>query len=185
MAELLLDATHFSQARVLFEPNAIVAEIRTHPRVHLGRALGRLAVGVKPVPPLLGLGIGHPDLFGRAGQIGFANPHGTDLVVVGVRLLELAQMATLQDQGAALDRGQGAHHLETVPGSFQHDQILGAGVLLGPALELAQRHFVKRFLHEGGGRSRSPDQGRREAVRVRVQANHALDKFGFFVHVSS
>ena len=136
---------------------------------------------MEPVAPLLGFGIGHPDLFGRAGQIGLGNAYGADLVVVGVGLLELAQLATLQNQGPTLDGRQAAHHLEAVARSLQHNQILGGGVLLGPALQLAHRHFVEGLLHDGRCRSRPPDGCRRESVRVRVQANHPLDNICFWI----
>ena len=76
LANLRLDLCDLGQARARFEPHAIVTEVRAQPRLHLRGAFGGLAVGVKPVPPLLGLGIGHPDLFGRAGQVGFADAHG-------------------------------------------------------------------------------------------------------------
>ena len=89
-------------------------------------------MGVKPVSPLLGSGIRHPNGFGRAGQVGFADAHGADFIIIGVGLLELAQVATLQDQGFALDGRQAAHHLKAVARSFQHKQIFGGGILFGP-----------------------------------------------------
>jgi hypothetical protein len=99
------------------------------------------------------------------------------------RLLELAHLATLQDLGLAPEGGQGAHHLEAVARSFQHDQILGDGMLLGPACKLRHRHFVEYFFHHGG-RGRGATQGRGgETVRVSVQANHPLDNFCFFIHL--
>ncbi len=135
-----------------------------------------LAVRVKPVSPLLGFAVWHPDLFGRAGQVGLANAHGAELVIVSMRLLEFAQLTTLQNQGSALDSRQAPHHLEAVAGSLQHDQVLGGGVLLGPTWQLAHRHFIEDFLHDGCRRSGPPDHGCREAVGVSVQTDHSLDR---------
>ena len=82
-----------------------------------------------------------------------------------------------QDLGLTPEGGQRAHDLEAVARSLQHDQVLGGGVLLGPARQLRHRHLVKDlFLHGGGGR-RAPQDRRGEAIRVRIKANHPLDKF--------
>src|SRR5512140_3931874 len=82
------------------QADAIVAQVGLEPIAYLSGAFDRLAMGVKPVATFLGLGIGHPDLLGGPGQVGLANAHGADLVIVGVGLLELAQMATFQDFGS-------------------------------------------------------------------------------------
>ena len=142
-------------------------------------------VGVEPVPPLLGFGVGHPDLFGRAGQVGLANAHGANLVIVGMRLLELAHLDALQDLGLTPSGGQRAHHLEAVARSLQHDQILGRGVLLGPTRELSQGHFVIDLFHHGGGGRRAAQHRRREAIRVSVKADHPLDRVCFIIHLMS
>ena len=107
---------------------------------------------MEPVAPFLGFGIRHPDGFGGASQISLADAHGADLVIVGMSFLELAHLATLQHQGFALDGRQRAHDLEAVARSFQHEQVLGRGMLLGPARQLGQRHLVKRLFQHGGGR---------------------------------
>ena len=172
-----LDLPGLGQASARFEPHAIVTEVRAQPRLHLRGAFGGLAVSVEPIPPFLGFGVGHPDLFGCAGQVGLADAHRADLVVVSVRLLKLTHLATLQDLGLAPGGGQRAHHLEAVARSLQHDQILGGGVLLGPTRELSHRHLVEGFLDLGGcGRGAVQDR-RGEAVRVSVKADHPLDKF--------
>ena len=138
-----------AQACALGQAHPVVAEVGEQARAQLRGALAGLAVGVEPVPPLLGFGIGHPDLLGGAGQISLADAHGADFVVIGVRLLELAQMAALQDLGLTRQRRQAAHHLKAVARGFQHEQVLGVAVLAGPTLQLAHRHFVKGLFHHG------------------------------------
>ena len=88
---------------------------------------------MKPVAPFLGFKVGNSHLFGSASQVGFGNAPRTDFVIIGMGLFELAQMATLQHEGSALDGQENAHDLKAVAGSFQHDQILGGGVILGLA----------------------------------------------------
>ena len=107
LANLRFDLPGLGQACARFEPHAIVTEVRAQPRLHLRGAFGGLAVSVEPIPPFLGFGVGHPDLFGRAGQVGLADAHRAELVVVRVRLLQLAQLATLQDLGRAPGGGRG------------------------------------------------------------------------------
>src|SRR3989442_15011730 len=55
-------------------------------------------------------------------------------------------------------------------------------VLLGPTLELGNRHFVKYFLRHCCSRSRSPEQRGGETVRVRVKTDHPLDKHCVIIH---
>jgi len=102
------------QRRAFGQSHALIAEIGKEAVAHLGGAFDGFPMGMKPVAPFLGFGIRHPDGFGGAGQIRLADPHGTDLVVVGMRFLKLAQLATLQDQGLALNGSQSAHDLEAV-----------------------------------------------------------------------
>ena len=160
------------QRCALLEPHAVVAEIGEEAVAHLGGALDGLAVGMEPVAPFLGLGIGHPDDLGGAGQISLADAHGADLVVVGVGFLELAHLAAFQHQRLAPDGRQRAHDLEAVARGFQHEQVLGGGVLFGPAGELGHGHFVKYLFGQGLGRGLAPQQRGGEGVGVGVQADH-------------
>jgi len=183
LADLRRHRDVLSQARAFREAHPVVAQIGLQAVTHLGGALDRLAVRVKPVPPFLGLGIRHPHRLGRARQVGLADAHRADLVVVGMRLLELAQLATLQDQRATSDRRQAAHDLEAVAAGLQQHQISVGGVLLGPTGQPGHRHFVEQFLHDGRRRGGTPNQRGRETVRVSVEANHPLDRVFVFLHV--
>ena len=60
------------------------------PVAQLGGAFGGLAMGMEPVPALLGAQIGHPDRLGRAGQISFANAHGAQTILLLIPLLVIA-----------------------------------------------------------------------------------------------
>jgi len=184
LADLLLGRTGLGQATVGFEAHSVVTEIGAQPGAELSGALGGLAVSVKPVAPLLSFQVGHPDFFGGARQVGFADAHGADLVVVGMRLLELAQMTALQDLGLAPDRREGAHDLEAVARSFQDNQICFGGVLFGPARQPAHGDPVIDFFHDRSGRGWPPDHRAGETVRVSVQADHSLDRFDWCVHIT-
>ena len=116
----------------------MIAQIREDAIAHLSGPFDTLAVGMEQIPPFLGFGVRNPNLFGGTSQVRFANAHRANLIIVGVSLLEFADVATLQDPRLALDGGQAAHHLETVTGGFQHEEVLGGGVLLGPTLELGR-----------------------------------------------
>ena len=91
-------------------------------------------------------------------------------------LLQLAQLATLQNKGFALDGCQAPDHLEAITGSFQHKEVLGRGVPSGPGLELSQWHSVEDFFAEGLRRSLTPEHRRSEAVGMSVKADHSLDR---------
>ena len=162
----------FGQPRVAGQTDAVVAQIGAEPVAHLRGAFDRFAVSVEPVAPFLGLGIGHPDDLGGAGQVGFADAHGTDLVVVGVRLLELAQMAALQHPRLAPDGRQRADDLEAVARSLQQHEVLGGGVLLGPGSEASHRHLVEDFLHHRAGRGGPAQDGSGETIGMSVQPDH-------------
>src|SRR4051812_20568627 len=82
-------------------PPPPVAEIRENAVLHLGGAFDSFAMGVKQIPTLLGFEVGNPDNPRRAGQVGFANAHSADSVIIGVRFLEFAQLAALQNQSCA------------------------------------------------------------------------------------
>ena len=138
---------------------------------------------MEPITPLLRFEVRNPNLFGGARQIGFANAHGADFIVIGVSFLEFAHLATLQDQRFAVDGGQGSDDLEAVAGGFEHEEVLGGGVLLGPTLELGHRHFVKHFFGDRCGRGWSPEQRGGETVRVRVKTDHPLDKRCIMIHL--
>ena len=62
LADLLFGLAWLGSDACLFEPHAVVAQIGAQPGAHLGGALGRFAMGMEPVAPLLGLEIGHPDV---------------------------------------------------------------------------------------------------------------------------
>jgi len=182
LAELGWGLRAFGQARALFEPHAIITQIGKQTAADLRGALDSFAMGVKPVASFLGFRIRHPDLFGRAGQVGLADAHRADFVIVGVGFLELAQVTTLQDQSLAPNGSQRPNHLKAVARSLQHHQVPGGGVLLGPALELGHRHFVKHLFGHRLRRSLSSQHGGRKGVRVSIQANHPLDSIRIFVH---
>jgi hypothetical protein len=102
-----------------------------------------------------------------------------------MRLLELAHLDALQDLGWAPNGRQRAHYLEAVTRGFQHDQILGGGVLLGPTRELSQGHLVIDLFHHGGGGRRAAQHRCGEAIRVSVKADHPLDRVCFIIHFMS
>ena len=79
-----------SQVRAFLQADPIIAEVRAKPILHLGRALDRLFMGMKPVASLLGFEIGNPNRLGRACQVSFGNTHRADPVVIGVGLFEFA-----------------------------------------------------------------------------------------------
>src|SRR5437867_3081275 len=172
-----------AMAEVGCQAHAIIAQIREEAIAHLGGPFDTLAMRVEPITPLLRFEVWNPNFFGGARQIGFANAHGADLIIIGVSFLQFAHLATLQDQRFALDRRQASDYLEAVTGGLQHEEILGAGVLLGPTLELGHRHFVKHFLGHRCSRSWSPEQRRREGVRVGVKTDHPLDKRCIIIHL--
>jgi hypothetical protein len=88
--------------------------------------------------------------------------------------LEFAHLATLQDQGLAMDRRQCAHDLEAVAGGLQHEQVLGRRVVLRPLGQAADGNFVEQFFRQRVGRGRSLEHSGGERIRVRVKANHPL-----------
>src|SRR5256885_12056897 len=142
-------------------------------------------MSMEEVTAFLSLGIWQPDHSGCARQVSFANAHGTDLVIVGVSFLEPAQMTTLQDQGSAPNGGQSPHHIEAVAGSFQDEEIFGRGVLLGPTEKLCHGHFIEYlFGHRSRWRLTGQERGC-ERIRVRVKANHPLDRVWVIVHIAS
>ena len=96
--------------------------------------------------------------------------------------LELAQMATFQDQGFALDLRQGANDLEAVARSLQDEEVPLGGILLRPGFELAHRYFVIGLLDDRFGRRATLEDRGGEAIRVGVKANHSLDIIWFSVH---
>jgi len=142
LAQLRLGRLGLGQRRAFFQAHAIIAKVGQEPVANLGGAFDRLAMAVEPVAPLLVLGSG-TRRFGRAGQIGLADAHGADFVVVGVSFLELAHLATLQHECLPVHGGQGAHDLKAVAGGFQHKQIGGVRVLFGPLGQLRQRQMVE------------------------------------------
>src|SRR6267142_7142873 len=73
--------------------------------------------------------------------------------------------------------------MEAVARSFQHEQVVCSGVLAGPALKLAQRHFVEDFMGPGFGGSAAAQHRSGETVRVSVQPNHSLDRIVLIVHL--
>lgn len=87
------------QWRAGLEPHAIVTEVGEDAVADLGGAFDGFAMGMEPIAAFLGLGVGDPDGFGRAGQPGFADADGADLIVVGVGLFEFAEVAAFQDVG--------------------------------------------------------------------------------------
>jgi hypothetical protein len=93
-------------------------------------------------------------------------------------------MATLQDQGSASNGSQRAHHLETVAGSFQHNQVFFSGVFFGPGLELPKRYLVEHFFHYGACGRWTTQGRRRETVRVRIKTDHPLDNIRIRVHLN-
>src|SRR6266849_11080615 len=103
----------------------MIAKIREKAVVHLGGPFDTFAMSMEPVTPFLRFEVRNPNLFGGARQIGFANAHGADLIIIGVSFLEFAHLATLQDQRFALDGGQASNYLEAVTGGFEHEEILG------------------------------------------------------------
>src|SRR5438876_6567944 len=133
-------------------------------------------MSMEEVPTFLGFGVWQPDHFGRARQVSFTYAHRTDLVVVGVSFLELAHMTTLQDQSAAPNGGQSPHHVEAVAGSFQDEEVLGSGVLLGPTEKLSHGHFIEYFLGHCSRWRLAGQERSGEGVGVRVKANHPLDR---------
>ena len=78
------------QTGAFAQTHSIIAEIRLQPITHLGGAFDRFAVDVQEVAPFLRFQVGHPDGPGRARQVGFADAHSADLVVVCMAFLELA-----------------------------------------------------------------------------------------------
>src|SRR5258708_38608344 len=78
-----------SQARALTEADSIITEIRLQRVAQLGGAFDGLAMNVEQVAPLLGLEVRHPNDSGSAGQVGFADSYGADLIIVGVASLSL------------------------------------------------------------------------------------------------
>src|SRR5438876_5091171 len=165
------------------QAHAIIAQIREETIAHLGGPFDTLAMRVEPITPLLRFEVRNPNLFGGARQIGFANAHGADLIIIGVSFLEFAHLATLQDQRFAVDGGQASNYLEAVTGGFEQEEILAGRVLLGPTLELGHRHFVKHFLGHRCSRGGSPEQRRREGVRMGVKTDHPLDERCIIIHL--
>ena len=97
-----LQSANFNPGHLgFFEAHPVVAQVRAQPVAHLGAPPDGLVMSQQPVPPLLSFEIRNPNLFGGAGQIGFANAHRADLVIIGMGLFEPAQMSTFQDLGLA------------------------------------------------------------------------------------
>src|SRR5262249_6306462 len=131
------------------------------------RALDRLAMGVVPVAPFLRQLVRNPNGLGGAGQVRFTNAHGADPIIIGMGLLELAQVTTFQDQSAALDESQAADDLEASGASGHKCRNLScfttdggnemfSGTLYQPLQSAAQRiwAFVQRQIRGAVGRGR-------------------------------
>jgi hypothetical protein len=172
LAQLFGGGVAFGQGGAFFEPHSVVTEIGPEAVARLGGVFDDFAVGVEPVASFLGLGIRHPDDFGGAGQISFADAHGADPVVVGMGFLEFAHADAFQHERPPARGRQGAHDLETVAPSFQHDQICGGGVFLGPTGELGHGQPVEYFFGHGFGRSPALEQCGGEGVGMGIQADH-------------
>ena len=97
----------------------MIAQIRQDAIAHLSGPFDTLAVGMEQIPPFLGFGVRNPNLFGGTSQVRFANAHRANLIIVGVSLLEFADVATLQDPRLAVNGGQAAHHEESCCGGGQ------------------------------------------------------------------
>src|SRR5438093_8992568 len=110
----------------------MIAQIREKAIVHLGGPFNTFTMRMEPITPLLSFEVRHPNLFGGASQISFANAHSADFIIIGVSFLEFAHLATFQNQRFAVNRGQASHYLEAVAGSFEHEEVMGGGVLIGP-----------------------------------------------------
>lgn len=150
------------------QAHALVAEATAEAIGGLGGALDDFAVVMEgcAVPWVLGSGI--QDGLGGAGEVGLARCDRADLVVVGVGLLELAQVAALQDQGAEAYGVEAASEMEVVARGLEDHEIVLAQVLVSPFLELADGDLVKDLLGDGGGGRGPPQHGGGEAVGASV-----------------
>jgi len=160
----------------------MVAQIREQPVAHLGGAAHHLLMRMEPIAPFLRFGIGHPHFLGRASQIRFGNPHGAELIIIGMGFFELAQLRAFQHQRPAVQGRKDPNQVEAVARGFQHHDVFGGGMFASPAFQLGQWHFVEHFLSPGFGRRAPAHYRGSETVGVSIQPNHALDTVCLIVH---
>ena len=166
---------------IAWQAHPVVAQETEQAVGDLGATLDGLLVGVEAIPSLLGFGVRDPDDSCRAGQVALGDADGADLVGVGVGLLEFAQVGTFEDQSPSAERLEGAHDVEAVAGGLQDNEVLRGGVLLGPTAQLGHGELVVDPFDDGLRRGLSAQHGGGEAVGVRIETDHALDRTGCLV----
>jgi hypothetical protein len=128
-------------------------------------------VGVQQLATFAGFRVGHPDTRGVASQIDPHDARCRHLVVVGVALGALADVAAFQHHGAQPQGQQPPVDLKAVGARFQKEEVLARKFLRHPIQQAFQTELVALAKLSRVVRSGTLEDGCRIGLRVAVQAD--------------
>ncbi|MEI8289051.1 MAG: hypothetical protein WCH99_06220 [Verrucomicrobiota bacterium] len=140
---------------------------------------------MKPVPSFLGFGTGTQTVSGRAHEIRFADAHGTDLVVVRMRILEFAQLATLHHQDFPINPTSVRTTLKLLPEVSKTNRSCGAVYFFAQLGSWPIGTWLNIFSITADAGVASLQQRGGESVQVGITADHptgVVCVFCFCVH---